>query len=542
MTVLATNHQVLVSFQNKTTVLQQSAVSWDIDSHDSFLSYWSKRSKFPTQSLEITCWDLPFVSVRVKSGIRGGKGGFGTLLKGQARQAGAKLTTDFGACRDLQGRRLRHVNDEIKLRKWRDMQRREQSGEKVPDDELWKTPSGIYNWHLMTPTWADVSKKATQKIKRQFQQISKEAEKEMMLKKEREEAYKKSMTHYLDVAQATTEEIQGSIPDAIREGLANAASSRKRKRDLPLDVPSDDADPNSLVTLTGDLVLEESSGSSAVKLQSQSDFGTAVLMLDKVETGQTIWYYEVTLETGGLSQIGWASLMGNECFQPNNDLGDGVGDDAFSFAVDGSRGLKFHSGKEEKFNIEWKEGDRLGCWLNKETGEVSFSVNGKDAGIAFVADSALRKGLIPAFSCNQGQILHLHTKEADCKFFPKSNTVAVGELVIEVKSAGEKSLSDTEEVASSTNSTTLSHAAATEVTQTRKAPNTPVVPEYLDLNTFDSVEALEALGMDRLKAALMFLQVKCGGTLTERASRLFQLKGLPRSEYPTKVRAKGFVV
>ena len=36
------------------------------------------------------------------------------------RQAGAKPTTDFGACRDLQGRRLRHVNDEVRLQKWQE--------------------------------------------------------------------------------------------------------------------------------------------------------------------------------------------------------------------------------------------------------------------------------------------------------------------------------------------------------------------------------------------------------------------------------------
>lgn len=35
-------------------------------------------------------------------------------------QAGAKPTTDFGACRDLQGRRLRHVNDEVRLQKWQE--------------------------------------------------------------------------------------------------------------------------------------------------------------------------------------------------------------------------------------------------------------------------------------------------------------------------------------------------------------------------------------------------------------------------------------
>lgn len=35
-----------------------------------------------------------------------------------AKRSGAKKTTDFGSCRDLSGRRLRHVNDEILLKKW----------------------------------------------------------------------------------------------------------------------------------------------------------------------------------------------------------------------------------------------------------------------------------------------------------------------------------------------------------------------------------------------------------------------------------------
>ena len=56
---------------------------------------------------------------RLRGGLQGGKGGFGAMLRIQAKQKGAKKTTDFGACRDLSGRRLRHVNDEIILNKWK---------------------------------------------------------------------------------------------------------------------------------------------------------------------------------------------------------------------------------------------------------------------------------------------------------------------------------------------------------------------------------------------------------------------------------------
>ncbi|XP_060077482.1 splicing factor 3A subunit 3-like [Ylistrum balloti] len=48
---------------------------------------------------------------------------------------------------------------------------------------------------------------------------------------------------------------------------------------------------------------------------------------------------------------------------------------------------------------------------------------------------------------------------------------------------------------------------------------------HLDLSAFSSWEELASLGLDRLKSALMALGVKCGGTLEERAIRLFSTKG-----------------
>jgi hypothetical protein len=503
------------------------------------------------------------MTIRVVSSIRGGKGGFGTLLKGQSRQAGAKLTTDFGACRDLQGRRLRHVNDEIKLRKFRDMEERRNAGEKVPENELWQTPSGIYNWHLMTPTWADISNKATYRIKRQFQKLDKEAQKKVALKQEQEAAYHNSMTHYLEQATLAQESIQEGFSDAIQQGLAAAAASQnKRKRPAMTSQPQ----PNSLCTLTGEIVVMEQPSKTCVvqllQLQSQSEFGTAVLILEK---SAEVMYYEVTLVTGGLAQIGWATLLSDQVppFAPNNDLGDGVGDDAASFAVDLSRGTKFHAGDEADYaTLQWKAGDRLGCLLdtaatatNKkksddDNGEtitsISFSINGKACGVAFTTSLT---SLVPAISCNQGEILELHTQTKDCKYFPK-NAVAVGDLVTAVV----KEPSGVEEDVKSSKPAPRRKAAPSkvakvvvvvseEVTKKDQKPKTkePIKPKPLDLEAYPSTKELEALGLDRLKSALTALQVKCGGTLTERATRLLSLKGLARKNYPKKVRAKGFV-
>ena len=61
---------------------------------------------------------------------------------------------------------------------------------------------------------------------------------------------------------------------------------------------------------------------------------------------------------------------------------------------------------------------------------------------------------------------------------------------------------------------------------------------HLDLSAFTNWEELASLGLDRLKSALMALGLKCGGTLEERAQRLFITKGKQLSELDQSLFAK----
>uniref|UniRef100_A0A914ZLK8 Matrin-type domain-containing protein n=1 Tax=Parascaris univalens TaxID=6257 RepID=A0A914ZLK8_PARUN len=61
---------------------------------------------------------------------------------------------------------------------------------------------------------------------------------------------------------------------------------------------------------------------------------------------------------------------------------------------------------------------------------------------------------------------------------------------------------------------------------------------FLDLSSFESAADLEPLGLDRLKSALIALGLKCGGTLKERAERLFATKGHKLSDLELSVLAK----
>lgn len=64
----------------------------------------------------------------------------------------------------------------------------------------------------------------------------------------------------------------------------------------------------------------------------------------------------------------------------------------------------------------------------------------------------------------------------------------------------------------------------------------PVKPP--DFEEFNSSAELEVLGMEKLKLELQSWGLKCGGTLQERAARLFLLKTTPLEKLPKKFLAK----
>ena len=93
--------------------------------------------------------DMIVLRASHRGGLLGGKGGFGAMLRAQAKKAGKKIT-DFSACRDLSGRRLRHVNDEIIMQKWRESK---DKGEEF--DPTQETSTGLDMWFLGKPGWVD---------------------------------------------------------------------------------------------------------------------------------------------------------------------------------------------------------------------------------------------------------------------------------------------------------------------------------------------------------------------------------------------------
>mmetsp|Transcript_22291 Transcript_22291/g.21509 ORF Transcript_22291/g.21509 Transcript_22291/m.21509 type:complete len:133 (+) Transcript_22291:71-469(+) len=69
--------------------------------------------------------------MKLVGGLKGGKGGFGSLLRSMNPKK--KPTENFDACRDLSGRRVRNVQNEQRLEEWR---RKHEEEEKYITEEL----------------------------------------------------------------------------------------------------------------------------------------------------------------------------------------------------------------------------------------------------------------------------------------------------------------------------------------------------------------------------------------------------------------------
>ncbi|KAM3359728.1 E3 ubiquitin-protein ligase RKP isoform X1 [Capsicum galapagoense] len=123
------------------------------------------------------------------------------------------------------------------------------------------------------------------------------------------------------------------------------------------------------------------------------------------------WMYEVTLETSGIQQLGWAPLS---C--PFTDH-KGVGDADDSYAYDGKRVSKWNK-EAQDYGQPWVVGDVIGCCIDLDGDEISFYRNGVSLGLAFIGIRKMVPGLgyYPAISLSQGECCELNFGEIPFRY------------------------------------------------------------------------------------------------------------------------------
>lgn len=123
------------------------------------------------------------------------------------------------------------------------------------------------------------------------------------------------------------------------------------------------------------------------------------------------WMYEVTLETAGIQQLGWATVS---C--PFTDR-KGVGDAEDSYAFDGRRVSKWNK-YSKSYGQSWVVGDVIGCCIDLNKDRISFYRNGAPLGVAF---DGIRKmgpgiGYYPALSLSEGESCELNFGSRPLKY------------------------------------------------------------------------------------------------------------------------------
>lgn len=617
------------------------------------------------------------LEARLAGGLAGGKGGFGAMLRALAKQNTGHKTTDFGACRDLNGRRLRHVNDEIKLQKWAEARKRKEEakerGETWGSDEeaeVLGSSSGIAGWHLGVPSWIEhVKNRETKGMRRKAaakrrwedeeQQVAESglATREFVgtvtmvdgvrhafcvvdsdvyvpftantsgedwtetlkvgdrlqvtavLKPQRKNHwYGYRAARHLDdgvssgggSGQVEGEEERSAMEAAVLEGFHQSAEIKKQARKdrqdevrqlLPVDLEGKmkglrwGAEAGSWLGLLAGEVDFKSGG----RVRGVADFSSFCALGVALTSGK--WYYEVEVVTAGVMQVGWADHE----FKGDSSNGDGVGDDKHSWAFDGCRQQKWN-GDGSDYGLSWKEGDVVGCLLDVDAQTISFTLNGEPMPTAFdslddatpsprpkvggkrkasAAEAEHKEssagegpgaGFFPATSVEDGEVARFRVTAAGMRFGPPPGFKPVGEAMAappedeaavtatrapfssavacataaDTKAEKEEETCTTEAPAAKRTKVAAEPPTALAPAPAKKPtnePRPPVEPEALDLAPFASEADLEALGLDRLKAALLFLGVKCGGTLQERAARLFSLKGVAKADIDPKLLA-----
>lgn len=121
-----------------------------------------------------------------------------------------------------------------------------------------------------------------------------------------------------------------------------------------------------LVPLAGEVYIGEN------KVRAISHFPSVRLLNINLcqQTGR--WYYEVTLLSDGLMQIGWA----NSLFKCDPICGQGVGDHNQSWAYDGLRTKKWNVSCEP-YGKRWHPGDIVGVLVDMDLLEMKYFLNGK---------------------------------------------------------------------------------------------------------------------------------------------------------------------
>ncbi|KAL2893226.1 Replication stress response regulator SDE2 [Bienertia sinuspersici] len=414
--------------------------------------------KFLSNSIQIPLKSLSLSTIYLNLSLLGGKGGFGSLLRGAATKAGQKKTNNFDACRDMSGRRLRHVNAEKRMEEWR-------------------------------------AEEEDRKMEKMAEQYLKKMEKKGKGGK-KDEGAEKYVELYRQESRRCVEEVERSVRESVGELLG--AGNKKRKFLEKFKSGSENGDAKKLKIWMGKRKVGEADTDS-----DDSDGDT------EGDDSDAENEKSVVTENGSQSDSSKDASSVSLTVLPS----DG----------ENHSGRSSESGSEEEKEIVkgGSTGVSATCVSNGEmNGDSAMETSAGDKKSASAEVVSTSAKVVEQAPREYDSITPMVTEQLPCtttSVEPDCHQLATVDP--ELDGASErKAVSPDEAVTGSSN--------ASEDLQP------------LNFDNYNSAAELEVLGMERLKSELQARQLKCGGTLQERAARLFLLKTTPLEKLPKKLLAK----
>ncbi|KAI5059532.1 hypothetical protein GOP47_0025851 [Adiantum capillus-veneris] len=387
-----------------------------------------------------------FPSCSLVGRLRGGKGGFGSLLRGAATKAGQKKTSNYDACRDMSGRRLRHVNAEKKLKEWK---------AQAKERELEKTAN------------------------------------EFLKKQAKRKEDDSGCSEVIEKFQVETSRAREEVESAVASGLKEAKRLGKRKvlDDNPLPASSS---KRAQIWFDGNMDISEDG------LEDETDSSDDD---DDAEVSE----------------------------------GEDAKDDADG-GLEAVKGLENGKCNEDSDVVEVEEVGLMGC----EEGKLEEVENGK-AEEGFEAKFTYERSVMLSEEVEaENKSECMKGEEWLGEHHGTSKTTAhVEKNVCMVEIADAPSLHGGAEENKSEGQGTDTLTDSGGNGQSGAANDGKQTLDFLNLEDFLHASDLEVLGLDQLKHELQLRGLKCGGSLSERAGRLFLLKTIPLEKLDKKHFAKG---
>ncbi|KAF2315215.1 hypothetical protein GH714_038460 [Hevea brasiliensis] len=396
-----------------------------------------------TQLRDRSVISSPECTVHLLLRLLGGKGGFGSLLRGAATKAGQKKSNNFDACRDMSGRRLRHVNAEKRLEEWK----------------------------------AEEEERRLEKIAEEF--IKKK------VKKGKKGAGDGEAEKYVEKYRKESAKCAAEVEEAVREACGNGNGKRKGKGK----VPKEGLEAKRLKIWMGKKKLGESDSEDMDEDSSDEEDEKSIVL----NNGN---HSDLNKDAERSSDSVTGGKLDREC------SGDALCESGSDAGRDSTVEQNLKSSPQEE--IVPSEADGLA------EAEVHEEPVVQSAGVTCLETAEI-------------SVIDAVKAEKQDNVGPDSEPLHVSRPA---SGDGIESRPVTAEAVSNLNSKYKGEAMDTDL------------EKPLNFDDFNSAAEMEVLGMERLKNELQARGLKCGGTMQERAARLFLLKTTSLDKLPKKLLAK----